>query len=471
MNKNKNIDDLFREHLKDFEKKPEDDIWQAIESRLSEKKKRKPVFIWYNVAGLAALFLLLISIGINVYKNDDKQLREIVIQPNKNNINLKNNKNITLQSVEKRNTINNKEQTNDNTKKLTTKNNFNNSLKNQLVITPKQVINQKFASTEKKIKPLKKQKNSPINDVEHIINNDITIVDEKHKKNKVEVFEKEQLNIGVLALKEDSEKINIETILTDKEEENTKEKQTKIKKLSIGSSFSPIYYSSLTNGSSIDKNIASNSTSSEYSSSYGVKIEYKVSNKWSIQTGIHNLNLNHTTNNVVATIFEPIAGSDPFSNIQSVSNKLVILTPINNSASLISIQDDINLEDSNKILTANGKLTQNVGYIEIPLEVKYTLIEKKVDVQISGGFSTLLLNKNELVLDNNTNSFLLGKATNINNTSFSANLGVDFKYDISKKLFINLSPNFKYQINTFSDNDGGFSPYQIGINTGLNFKF
>lgn len=471
MNKNKNIDDLFREHLKDFEKKPEDDIWQAIESRLSEKKKRKPVFIWYNIAGLAALFLLLISIGINVYKNDDKQLREIVIQPNKNNINLKNNKNITLQSVEKRNTINNKEQTNDNTKKLTTKNNFNNSLKNQLVVTHKQVINQKFASTEKKIKSLKNQEYIAINDVEHIINNDIVIIDDKHKKNEVEVFEKEQLNIGVLALKEDSEKINIETILTDKEEENTKEKQTKIKKLSIGSSFSPIYYSSLTKGSSIDENIASNSTSNEYSSSYGVKIEYKVSNKWSIQTGIHNVNLNHTTNNVVATIFEPIAGSDPFSNIQSVSNKLVILTPINNSASLISIQDDINLEDSNKILTANGKLTQNVGYIEIPLEVKYTLIEKKIDVQISGGFSTLLLNKNELVLDNNTNSFLLGKATNINNTSFSANLGVDFKYDISKKLFINLSPNFKYQINTFSDNDGGFSPYQIGINTGLNFKF
>jgi len=30
---------------------------------------------------------------------------------------------------------------------------------------------------------------------------------------------------------------------------------------------------------------------------------------------------------------------------------------------------------------------------------------------------------------------------------------------------------FKYQLNTFSKNDGGFKPYYLGVYTGLNFRF
>ena len=55
--------------------------------------------------------------------------------------------------------------------------------------------------------------------------------------------------------------------------------------------------------------------------------------------------------------------------------------------------------------------------------------------------------------------------------NFSGNLGVDFDYNISKKLYINVSPMFKYQLNTFSENSGGFQPYYLGVYTGLNFRF
>lgn len=483
MNQNKNIDDIFREHLKDFEKKPDHDVWEAIESRLSKKERQKPIFMWYKIAGIAAMFLLLFSIGFNIYQNNiNRQLREIVIKPN-TDINLNDDKIVTLKSEgNATNTINQKYTNSNEKSSKTNSNKLINTPKNKFLTITKNVINQQrfnkqlnkstlTTTTNDKIKTSTSKDLIALNKVEKTVGNELN--DNVSENNSSKIKEKKDLisTDNELALKKDTEKINIETLLN--EVENDTKKSVKSKKLSIGSSFSPIYYSSLSNSSSIDTNLDNNSTSNEYSSSYGVKVEYKMSDKWSVQTGVHNMDLNYTTNNVVATIFEPIAGSpsELFSNVRSVANKLVILTPTNDPSSLSSIQNNIELDDSNKLLTADGKLTQNVSYIEIPLELKYKVIDKKIAVQVLGGFSTLLLNKNELVLDNNVDSYLLGKATNINNTSFSANLGVDIKYDISEKFYINLSPNFKYQINTFSNNDGGFEPYQIGINTGLNFRF
>ncbi|MBT8252509.1 MAG: hypothetical protein KJN68_00940, partial [Bacteroidia bacterium] len=65
----------------------------------------------------------------------------------------------------------------------------------------------------------------------------------------------------------------------------------------------------------------------------------------------------------------------------------------------------------------------------------------------------------------------LGEASNINSTSFSANLGMGMKYKVSKRINLNLEPVFKYQLNTFKDTSGNFKPYTIGVYTGFSFKF
>jgi hypothetical protein len=118
-----------------------------------------------------------------------------------------------------------------------------------------------------------------------------------------------------------------------------------------------------------------------------------------------------------------------------------------------------------------GSLEQRFGFIEIPLEVEYRVIDKKLGVNLSGGFSTLLLNENEISADINGQSTLIGEANNFNNTSFSANFGVGVDYRLSEKININLEPKFKYQLNTFNNTSGDFKPFFIGVYTGLSFKF
>ena len=112
-----------------------------------------------------------------------------------------------------------------------------------------------------------------------------------------------------------------------------------------------------------------------------------------------------------------------------------------------------------------------MSYIEIPMEARYSLVQQKFGVNVVGGLSTYILYKNGVTILNANGSTDLGEASNINNVNFSGNLGLDFDYKINKKLFLNVSPMFKYQLNTFSRNDGGFKPYYLGVYTGLNFRF
>jgi hypothetical protein len=118
-----------------------------------------------------------------------------------------------------------------------------------------------------------------------------------------------------------------------------------------------------------------------------------------------------------------------------------------------------------------GNLEQQFGFIEVPMEIEYRLVDKKLGVNVIGGFSTLFLSNNEIYTDIDGQSTLIGEANNINSTSFSANFGVGMDYTLSKQWNINLEPMFKYQINTFNNTSGDFRPFFIGVYTGLSFKF
>ena len=123
---------------------------------------------------------------------------------------------------------------------------------------------------------------------------------------------------------------------------------------------------------------------------------------------------------------------------------------------------------NNKI---KGSLDQQFGFIEVPIEIEYAVINKKLGVNVIGGFSTLIVDHNEVYSVIQGNRTLIGEANNLNDISYSANFGLGINYKISKKINVNLEPTFKYQIKTFNNSSGDFQPYFIGVYTGLRFKF
>jgi hypothetical protein len=123
------------------------------------------------------------------------------------------------------------------------------------------------------------------------------------------------------------------------------------------------------------------------------------------------------------------------------------------------------------VSSVNATLNQEFGFIEVPIELEYAVLNKKFGLNVIGGFSTFFLDNNKVYTTLNGDKALLGEAKNINDTSYSANFGLGLNYNLSEKIKFNLEPTFKYQFNTFRDTSGDFQPYFIGIYTGLSYKF
>ena len=227
-------------------------------------------------------------------------------------------------------------------------------------------------------------------------------------------------------------------------------------KFSVATIFAPIYFSSFGDGSGVGDQFKDNPVSGNSSYSYGVKFAYQLTNKFSLQSGVNLINLGYTTNNVYVTPGVAIVG---FSNLSS--------SPV------LARSEDLANSKDNGINTFDniGSLNQVFGYIEIPVELKYSVVDGKLGVNLVGGFSTLLLNRDEVFVETNNFSQSLGSSNNLRSVNFSGNFGVDVDYSIRKNLYINVSPMFKMHTNTFSRNSGSLQPYYLGVYTGLNYKF
>ena len=113
-------------------------------------------------------------------------------------------------------------------------------------------------------------------------------------------------------------------------------------------------------------------------------------------------------------------------------------------------------------------VTQNICFIEIPLEAKYKVYDGLLGIQAIGGISTLFLSKNEVKAEANDRFLYLGKVNNGRKASASLNLGAGFNYKIGKNLQVNVEPMFKYYFRSFEITN---KPYSINIQAGLQYNF
>jgi len=216
---------------------------------------------------------------------------------------------------------------------------------------------------------------------------------------------------------------------------------------------------SLSDGSPISDKFTENSKDYPTSMSYGLGVDYSLTKKLSLRTGINKLTTAYNTNDIVVyASADRIEVLENAMNIETTTKDIVVTAKRPSSSSV----------GDSKI---GGYINQKMGYIEIPLELSYKLLENKFGIEIIGGVSTLFLQENEVSVLSNQMKTTLGKANNLSETHFSTNIGVGFRYEIFKSFDINVDPMFKYQLGTFDKNNGNFKPYLFGVYTGLSFKF
>ena len=489
MKENKNIDRLFQEQFTGFEKTPNNQVWLNIEAELKKDKKRKVIPLWFKYTGIAAAFFLGLFI-LNTNQTFDLKTENRIVLNNKTLKKPLNKKPIYLQkssketlketqivSNSKKKSKYKKEIITTNFSKSIAKNESKSIAKNEKEIRP---YNSSNALGDKKRNPndasiypsknnlsLKQSVTNENNNKYSSLNAEKNSVDNTNSLANVpnQILEKKNLKDNEEPIKQvanNSKSPNeLEEILKSKSiQKNTLEFKSK-NKWQITSNVAPVYLNANSGGSPIDQQLSDYDKKSDKNISFGIGVRYAVGKKTVIRSGLNKVVLGYNTNNV---LYAAGLTANNLKNIKYSSNNVIKFVNDANYSLLTTSEKEIQN-------TNTGNLNQKMGYYELPMEVSYAVLDKKFGINLIGGFSTLFLNENTISLESSQSNIVLGEAKNLNQVHFSSNVGLGFKYQITKSFQINVEPIVKYQLNTFSNNSADFKPLFVGLYSGISYAF
>ena len=281
---------------------------------------------------------------------------------------------------------------------------------------------------------------------------------------KDEIIKNDQINDTIATDK----KISIlEALEPQIEEEEIAESSSS--RWSAGPNVAPVYFDAIGEGSPIDPGFAPNAKSGGTNMSYGVSIAYAVSKKLSVRSGIHKTEYGYNTDNVG---FSPTLAASVNGNLQNIEfSGSADNLALNSADTATDAPENFNSDISSLNTARDGTVLQQFGYLEVPLELDYALLNNRFGINLLGGFSSLFLINNSVTLNSDELTAEIGEARNLNDVNFSTNVGFGINYKFTSQIQLNIEPVFKYQLNTFSNVSGDFRPYSIGVYSGLNFKF
>jgi hypothetical protein len=249
----------------------------------------------------------------------------------------------------------------------------------------------------------------------------------------------------------------------------------------VGAQVSPEYSNSRGSQSQVYANNMLNASSNSVDFGGGISVEYKKGKRLSLQSGVYYSGLGQSSGNSGSKNLEASLGANYFSpivNMDASSNKMMM----NSNAGVIELSKipsglvvGTSLEDkpiNSSVILSPTNFIQNFEYIEIPLYLRYTLIDARFDVVMLGGFSSNVLVGNQLFVEGSSGKSLVGRTRDMEALNYSGTLGMGFKYGLSKRISLNVEPRVKYFLNSLNSNlSVTYKPYTIGVFTGLSYEF
>ncbi|MEC8831790.1 MAG: outer membrane beta-barrel protein [Bacteroidota bacterium] len=482
----KNLEQLFKESFQNFQQTPDEKVWSSIEASLDNKKQKKRVIpIWWGLGGIAAALAILLMI-INPFENGPEQEQiisdtdTIEVPEGSSDSEKMNGETFSAPTNSQKvqegiaNTSKSDDLDDNSVRTNARKQNGNDN-------SP--LVNKSLVASNNNDSAKEDEKNKGGNRTTNVISSDQnaessntalaenTVKTNKPKEDGVTGAEANETLIA--QNKENSEEAVKQSIYDAIEEQNElKEAITENKngKWSVGPSLAPVYFDAAGTGSPVGSDFTSNSKSGKLNLSYGLTVAYELGKKLKIRSGVHRVDYGYNTNDVVFSSTLRAASTDKIANIDynTTSTSIVVQSKDNAKDSPSLASKEIALSEAPSL---DGKMVQQLGYIEVPLELNYALVDRKFGVDLIGGVSSLFLVDNAVLLESNSLVTEMGEANNINSLNFSANLGMGLNYKFSPKIRINVEPVFKYQLNTFSNVSGNFQPYSIGVYSGFSFRF
>ncbi len=484
--KKPNIEDIFSA-LESYATPPPPEVWEGIAAQLDEPQRKKRTLFWWSVAASLVLGLslggLLLFSDDNLMKNDSKieTSNKIVIDESdqiKNKEQIQDS--VTIIQNEKVNAIvsNNSDTAAD----VKEKHNLN-----QLKVS-NQYGPQKPKESIKSSVTQKTQQNSLDKHVLHhkqlnnpLQNSSVTVFSQSNavalesannqtlQNQNTNSFSKKQIDSvnSVIKLKVANELQLLENLIAKTDE--TKDKLESIIQDERADKWSVGVYAGVANSTNYsNKKVLGAAVASKQSAGFGLKTNYKLNKNWGVSAGLKISELGQSLANVSyynkqTNLAMGIMTNDFFKVNQNVAylssdNNYVFGTDNSNNKS--SAAEEL------ASTSATATIDQNLQYLEMPLEISYSLFTtKKANIRFNtGGFLGKLIS-NEVTLDGTS----IGKNLQVNDFVYGSKLSSTIQYEVLKKTNLFVEPGMNYYINPIKNNS--FNQFQWGLNFGINVNF
>ena len=517
----KNIDNLFQEKLKNLSDIPPDKVWNSIETSLNEKKKsRKIIPFWLKLGGIAALLTLALYVlspfennalvtqpvvsdidhveqpaakkTENTFEepaNNEEQIVDVKQEPviDYQNVSEKATNNTPEIDIRPKSTHNTIVSHRNPTKKLNnkdaqiTKAENNNPIKhtksNRSTNYTNQPVNPENIETDFALEDkIIKGKGHEETNLQNTQSPTALNTTKKEVFGQTAIKEVTQIESEDVKTTETTKKKSIFDEIASQEEEEEAIVENDGAQWSVGPSIAPVYFNAIGQGSPVHSSFTPNSKSGDFNLSFGLSVAYNVNRKLSIRSGLHKVDYGYKTNDVEFSSSLGNSVNRQLANVDYVlaSENLIVKSTIENTTNIISNQNSFQEAKSDVSAvraSREGIMAQDFGYLEIPVELDYALVDNRFGINLIGGVSSLFLVDNSISLTTGELTTEMGKANNLNSINFSTNIGFGVNYKFTPKVQFNIEPIFKYQLSTFSEVDGSFRPFSIGVYSGLSFKF
>ncbi len=244
-------------------------------------------------------------------------------------------------------------------------------------------------------------------------------------------------------------------------------------KWSIGGQLSPTYsYRTLsgegfkTPDETVDQSYFNDAENGLTTLGGGVSLAYNFNDRLSLGSGLFLSRIGQRNSDVIAydspdnNYMYKLATSSGTVSINPTKFEKVMIRQIDSS------KDSIPGE-----YLVNGTFIQNLDYLEVPLMLKYKVLNKRFSINVSGGLSPGILVNNRSYFSIDNEKIQTGFTENIKPMIYNSVLGLGIAYEISKKVSINLSPTFKYSLSPVNTGSGlKYHPYSLSWFTGISYK-
>jgi hypothetical protein len=461
-----NMDKLFREKLAGFSEEPPAFVWDNIQANLSGMRRKKRM-VWYSWSAVAALLLLAFIAGWYLNESADRAIPQVTetekISPvEKNNIEEK------IASVPEKEDLPGDPESSETGRFLadaTEKESLPQMSEEKIAGTKMMEENRMLTfSSLSLIKPIEPD------EVQLAGRDQVYVPAKKHyPKPAEEIFSWEQR-----VIRENAQQFSSAA----KENRGWK----------LGMNVSPGYSSySAKHGSVYASNMTYEANDGNANLSGGVSVQYKTGKRISIESGVYYAQNGQQTGSSPQLFgsraqmdysFAP-ANKNYFNTIVSLAGSRMAM---NSTAGIIEFNGvprgaeiAANLESAglygNSLLTS-GELEQVFDFVEIPLYLRYLLINRKIDVELVGGVNAGLVVGNNAYIDNEYGVQNIGKTSDISTVNVSGTVGVGLNYALGKNLSVAVEPRLNYYLNSINRNpEVDFRPYRVGVYTGLYYEF